>query len=440
MPTDSFGTLGVPGPLTRHLADQGLTRPTPVQARVVPEALAGRDIAACAPTGTGKTLAFALPVAASVTGAAARPGRPRAVVITPTRELADQVGDTLADLLGAVGRRAVTLVGGEPVARQRTRLAMPADVVVVTPGRAVELTRTGTLDFGDVVALVIDEADELADLGFLPDVTALAALVPDTAQRLLVSATLDERTAPLAHEVLRDPVQITVGQGAPLDVAPVGSSRQALVVADLRRHLLLRVTGYAEADALVPWLAGREGRTILFVSAKTRVSQVSNLLFAAGVAHETLHGDRGRTARQKALAAFAEGTVNGGVDVLVATDVAARGLDVAGLDLVVHVDPPADAATYIHRSGRTARAGATGAVAAIVRDSQVAAVERMYAAAGVIPETIAAAPGSAELAAATGARKPRPPRPRRTHAAGPRKSRAHRPKRTKGGRGKGRRR
>lgn len=445
MPSPSFAELGVSGPIVRMLAARGLAAPTPVQEEVIPAALAGRDVAACAPTGTGKTLAYAVPLVQRLAEGHSLSGRPRAVVVTPTRELADQVGDVLADVAAAHGLRALTLVGGERLARQRTLLAMPADIVAVTPGRAVELLRTHAISLDDVSVLVVDEADEMADLGFLPDVTRIAVAAPEDAQRMLLSATLDERVEPLAQVMLDAHVGVTVGGGADSGtVTPAGAAgadgtdaAAGAPAPDRRRHLVLRVRGYDEADALVPWLAARRGRTILFVSSKSRVAQVSGLLVAAGIPHETLHGDRGRVARRDALASFASGDV----PVLVATDVAARGLHVPELDLVVHVDPPADAATYLHRSGRTARAGATGTVAAIVRDPQAASASRMYAAAGIEPEEIDAEPGSRALADAVGARKPRGPKRERRHAGTRRHGgtgRVHRPKRTKGGRGTGR--
>ncbi|WP_448850705.1 DEAD/DEAH box helicase [Corynebacterium sp. 335C] len=448
MPSRSFADLGVSEPIARLLTARGLSAPTPVQAEAIPAALTGRDVAACAPTGTGKTLAYAIPLVQALAEGHSLPGRPRALVITPTRELADQVGDVLADVAAAHGLRALTLVGGEPIARQRTRLAMPADVVAVTPGRAVELHRTGLLSLDDVRVLVVDEADELADLGFLPDVTRLAVAAPQDAQRMLLSATLDDRVEPLAQVMLGEPVRVDAGGGADAGTVTGGPAGGEPDEPDRRHHLVLRVAGYDEADALVPWLAAREGRTLLFVSSKSRVAQVSGLLAAAGVAHGTLHGDRGRVARRDALAAFASGET----PVLVATDVAARGLHVPELDLVVHVDPPADAATYLHRSGRTARAGAVGAVAAIVRAPQAESAARMYAAAGIEPEEIDAEPGSKELADAVGARRPRPRRNRDGRSGGGQggrgsgssrnrrggTGRVHRPKRTKGGRGKGR--
>ncbi|MDO5730071.1 DEAD/DEAH box helicase [Corynebacterium sphenisci] len=396
----------MPEPVTGVLRRLGLTRPTPVQAAVLPDALAGRDILGRAPTGTGKTLAFAIPMVARLATGHALAGRPRGLVITPTRELADQVGDVLADLGAARGLRTVVLVGGERPARQRRLLAAPADIVVATPGRALQHLREGRLHLADVVVAVVDEADELADRGFLPELDRILDRLPRGTQLMAFSATLGDRVAPLLAR-LREPARHEVGG------AGAGGADRAGAVTRMR-HLLLPVADDAAADRLLPWIAARAGRTVLFVSGRHRVGEVAATLAAAGVACRTIHGERGQTARRAALADFA----GGACPVLVATDVAARGLDIGGLDLVVHVDPAADPATYVHRSGRTARSGDAGTVATVARARQLDAARRVLDAAGVTPETLAAAPGSPALAEALGAR--RPPGPRRRPGAVPR--------------------
>ncbi|MFC3850952.1 DEAD/DEAH box helicase [Corynebacterium hansenii] len=363
-----------------------VTEPTPIQAAVLPDALAGRDILGRAPTGSGKTLAFGIPLVQALAGSASRPGRPRGLVIAPTRELADQIADVLGDLGAAAGLRVRAFVGGENIARQKLTLAAPVDIAVVTPGRAHDLRRKGWLSLDDVAVAVIDEADELAALGFLPDVLGLLRATPAGAVRMLFSATLDaaaealmEGRSPARHEV-----------------------SEAVVSVETMKHLVFRVPDNDAADAVTAWIAAREGRVVLFGNTRHRVTGLAEFLAGQGIRAEALHGDRGQTARRKALADFASGEI----PVLVATDVAARGIDVDSLDLVVHVDPPPEAATYVHRSGRTARAGATGTVVTIVRDRQADAVADMLRAAGVDPEIIDVSPGSKALKKWTGARKP----------------------------------
>lgn len=408
--------LGVPESVVAAARRMKVTEPTPIQSAVIPDALAGRNILGKAPTGTGKTLAFLIPMVSRLLTGHSVPGRPRGLVVVPTRELADQIGDVVADLGAARGLRSLVFIGGEKINKQKLMLAATVDVVVTTPGRALQLLREKAFSLDDVSVAVIDEADEMADLGFLPDVTGILRKVPKSAQRMLFSATLDDDVEPLIR-LVPDPVRH--------EVTAKAQSK------DLMTHLEIRVREDEDADAVIPWIASRDGRTVLFVSAKTRVAQVCGLLTANGVNHGYIHGDRGQTARRDALADFASGRC----PVLVATDVAARGLDIASLDLVVHVDPPADAATYVHRSGRTARAGATGTVATLVRQRQIAATERVLAQVGVTPKIIEVnRPTSPELRTAIGAKRPvgrkRPEKKPETrqagtarHRGGPRKKR-----------------
>ncbi|WP_295624484.1 DEAD/DEAH box helicase [uncultured Corynebacterium sp.] len=389
-PSPTFADLGAGGAVCRTLRSMRIVDPTPIQAAVLPDALAGRDILGRAPTGSGKTLAFGIPLVEALAGAASKPGRPRALVITPTRELADQIADVLAELGAAAGLRVLAFVGGENVNRQKLKLAAPVDVAVVTPGRAHDLRRQGQLNLGDVRTVVIDEADELADLGFLPDVLGLVRATPPSAHRMLFSATLDEAAETLMAG--RDAARHEVSE--------------AVVSVDTMRHLVFRVADDEAADEVTAWIAARDGRVVFFANTKSRVQDIARKLVDKGIAAEALHGDRGQTARRAALSGFASGEV----PVLVATDVAARGIDVADLDLVVHADPPPESATYVHRSGRTARAGATGTVVTLVRPRQAAAVTAMLGKAGVSADVMDVAPGSTALKKWTGARRPDPRR------------------------------
>ena len=388
----SFDVLGVAPAVLRTLRTMRITDPTPIQAAVLPDAIAGRDVLGRAPTGSGKTLAFGIPMVQTLTGAASKPGRPRGLVIAPTRELADQIADVLGDLGAAAGLRVLAFVGGENINRQKLKLAAPVDIAVVTPGRAHDLRRQGQLSLDDVTDVVIDEADELADLGFLPDVLGLVRATPRDARRMLFSATLDETADVLMKG--REPVRHEVSA--------------VTVSVDTMKHLVFRVPDNGVADEVCAWIAAREGRVVFFANTRDRVVGLAKHLTEQGIHAEALHGDRGQTARREALAGFASGEV----PVLVATDVAARGIDVTDLDLVVHADPPPEAATYVHRSGRTARAGATGTVVTIVRDRQAESVTGMLRKAGVTAEVMDVSPGSKALKKWTGARKPSGPDPR----------------------------
>nr|WP_255549521.1 DEAD/DEAH box helicase [Corynebacterium sp. TAE3-ERU12] len=381
----------------------GITTPTAVQVAVIPDGLAGRDIIARAPTGTGKTLAFAVPLVAALADGHSVPGHPRAVVITPTRELANQIAQVLSELGRAYGLRTLSLIGGEKLAPQQRRLAAPADIVVVTPGRAGELIRTGLLRFDKTVVAVVDEADELADMGFLPEVNRILNKVPNTAQLMLCSATLGAAVEPL-YQRLQNPVRHEVGAEGAV-VSPAAGAQQL----DRVQHFLLIAKDEAARDELATWLAARPGRTILFVGERFRVGKVHQVLADAGIDAGFIHGRRGHTARAEAVRGFAASSP----PVLVATDVAARGLDIDDVELVVHVDPAADAESYVHRSGRTARAGRRGIVATLITRDGLSAARAVLAEAGVSAQELDADLRSGQVQAATGARRP-PGRPRRS--------------------------
>jgi superfamily II DNA/RNA helicase len=336
------------------LARRGITEPFPIQTAALPDALAGRDVLGRGTTGSGKTLAFGLPViaAAAKSGCAARtPGRPRAVVLAPTRELANQITDTIAPLAAAVGMRSVTLIGGVGQAPQVAALRRGVDIVVACPGRLEDLIGQRHCALDDVVVTVLDEADHLADLGFLPAVRRILDRIPKSGQRLLFSATLDNDVDRLVRDYLSDP--------AVHSVDPVTAP-----VPTMSHHVLAVQPG--EKAAVVLTLAGGDGRTLLFTRTKHGAKKLALQLCRAGIPAVDLHGNLSQRVRERNLLAFA----NGDSRVLVATDIAARGIHVDHVGLVVHVDPPAEHKAYLHRSGRTARAGAHGTVVTLTTPDQ----------------------------------------------------------------------
>jgi superfamily II DNA/RNA helicase len=359
-PRTAFAELGVPTPLTAALATRGITTPRPIQARTLPDALAGRNILGRAETGSGKTLAFGLPLL--IRTAAARGKRtarqPRGLVLVPTRELADQVHDELLPLAAVLDLRLLAVYGGVPIHPQAQQLRRGIDVVVATPGRLLDLLGQGACSLDGVAIAVLDEADHMADMGFLPAVTSLLDRVPAGGQRLLFSATLDTQVDTLVRRYLTDPARHTVAPTA-------AAARMA--------HQIRTVTA-SEKVAVAAELAGRSGRTLVFVRTKHRAARLARQLEHAGVRAGALHGNLTQPARTRALAAFAAGTV----PVLVATDIAARGIHVDGIDQVVHFDPPAEPKAYLHRSGRTARAGAAGTVITLVLPEQATEVAKLH--------------------------------------------------------------
>jgi len=398
-PGGPFAELGVPQPLTTTLVRRGITAPRPIQARTLPDALAGHDILGRAETGSGKTLAFGLPLLARL--AAERsdrlPRRPRGLVLVPTRELAGQVRDELAPLAAAVGLRLLAVYGGAPIRAQTRALQRGTDVIVATPGRLADLYRQGACSLDAVSVTVLDEADHMADMGFLPQVTWLLDRVPADGQRLLFSATLDNDVDTLVRSYLTDPARHTVAQ-----------SRSAAARTDHQ----FRTVSAPEKVATAVELAASHRRVLLFVRTKHGAARLARQLGQAGVRAGALHGNLTQHARERALASFAAGTV----PVLVATDIAARGIHVEGVDLVVHFDPPAEPKAYLHRSGRTARAGAAGTVVTMVLPEQAAQVEALRRGTGVTARALAVRSGAPERRGA--ARRPRPRRrPQRRHAA-----------------------
>ncbi len=384
---ESFRDLPLHPALLATLAQQRLVTPSPIQASALPDAVAGRDVLGRARTGSGKTLAFGLAVLTRLAGRRARSRSPLAMVLVPTRELAAQVTTALTPYASAVNVRLVTVVGGLSLQRQADALRGGAEIVVATPGRLADLNRRGDCRLDTVEVTVLDEADQMADMGFLPQVTALLAGTAPDGQRMLFSATLDGDVDRLVRRFLTDPARHSVDP-------PAGA------VTTMHHHLLH--VDALDKNAATAEIGARQGRVIMFVATKHRADRLTRHLLASGVPAAALHGGKSQPQRARTLEHFRSGAVNA----LVATDVAARGIHIDDLDLVVNVDPPADAKDYLHRGGRTARAGRTGTVVTLVLPEQHRDATRMVAAAGVTAASARIRPGDAALARITGARAP----------------------------------
>jgi superfamily II DNA/RNA helicase len=430
--TPSFASLGLPEALVTALSRRGVVAPFPIQAATMPDALAGRDVLGRGATGSGKTLAFGLPILARLAGRQARPLRPLAMILVPTRELAMQVHDALEPLGRPLGVRLRLVVGGMSFPKQTDGLRRGAEIVVATPGRLTDHVKQGTCDLSDVDIAVLDEADHMADMGFLPQVSWLLDRVAPGGQRLLFSATLDRDVDKLVRKYLSEPVTHSL---APSTAA----------VSTMEHHLL-RVSHEQKFDVTAE-IAGRDGRTIMFVRTKHGADRLVKQLGRVGVVAGSLHGGKTQGARTRTLNQFREGQV----PVLVATDVAARGVHVDDISLVVHVDPPADPKSYLHRAGRTARAGESGVVVTLVAPHQEREVNVLAKQAGITPARRQVSPGDRALIELTGARRPsgtpvvlpepkpaRPAsRPRRAREGGPVESRPSRHGRSAGHRSDG---
>ena len=384
----SFAELGVPDALVRTLNRAEITTPFSIQTATIPDAMAGRDVLGRGQTGSGKTLAFGLPMLTRLAASGrSKPRRPKALILVPTRELAMQVNDALTPLAKSMGLFTKTAFGGAPYHTQIFALERGVDVLVATPGRLADLIERGACSLGAVEISVLDEADQMADMGFLPDVTALLEQTPEHAQRLLFSATLDGDVDTLVKRFMHDPVTHQV------------DSAQASV--DTMAHHALLIPP-ADKFNILASIANRAGRTIMFVKTQMAVDRLVEQFAEVGVRAGALHGGKTQRVRTRTLAEFREGRV----DVLVATNVAARGIHVDGVSLVVHVDPPNDAKDYLHRAGRTARAGESGTVVTLILPRQRRSTFTMLERAGVLPvrtEVNASAPALAEV---TGARRP----------------------------------
>ncbi|MEU7467712.1 DEAD/DEAH box helicase [Streptomyces sp. NPDC044984] len=384
---EGFADLDMPKELLAALGSQGLTVPFPIQAATLPNSLAGRDVLGRGRTGSGKTLAFGLALLARTAGQRAEARQPLGLVLVPTRELAQQVTDALTPYARSVKLRLATVVGGMPIGRQASALRGGVEIAVATPGRLKDLVDRGDCRLDQVCVTVLDEADQMADMGFMPQVTALLDQVRPEGQRMLFSATLDRNVDLLVRRYLSDPV-----------VHSVDPSAGAVTTME---HHVLHVHG-ADKHTATTEIAARDGRVIMFLDTKHAVDRLTEHLLNSGVRAAALHGGKSQPQRTRTLTQFKTGHVN----VLVATNVAARGIHVDSLDLVVNVDPPTDHKDYLHRGGRTARAGESGSVVTLVTPSQRRAVTRLMAAAGIVPQTTQVRVGGEALHRITGAQAP----------------------------------
>ncbi|HEX5086574.1 MAG TPA: DEAD/DEAH box helicase [Nocardioides sp.] len=366
--SSSFADLGVPTSLAAALEARGITVPTPIQAATLPDSLAGRDVLGRGRTGSGKTYAFLLPLVARLaeSGRPRRPGRPRALILAPTRELVGQIDQALAPLAATAGLTTRTVFGGVGQHPQVQGLRRGVDIVLACPGRLEDLIGQGHCDLGAVEVTVLDEADHMADLGFLPAVRRLLAATPTQGQRLLFSATLDKGVNVLVKQFLHQPV------------THEADSVQSPVAA--MDHHVLHVAREHRVPVLVD-LASAPGRTVVFTRTKHGAKALARQLNRSGVPAVELHGNLSQGARTRNMDAFHTGRAT----TLVATDIAARGIHVDDVALVVHADPPAEHKAYLHRSGRTARAGAAGTVVTLMTEDQVRDVRDLTRAAGIEP-------------------------------------------------------
>lgn len=384
----TFASLGVPAPITAALATRGITEPFAIQTEAIRPGLDRRDVCGKAPTGSGKTLAFGIPVVVDLPKAARK--RPRALILAPTRELADQIGDELEMLGAPVGVSVTTIYGGVGYGHQRAALARGVDVVVACPGRLEDLLSEGALRLDDVERVVLDEADRMADMGFIPAVRRILDACAKDRQTLLFSATLDGAVGQIQKRYQHDPVSCEVDD--------------ASLKPDLE-HVVRPVTR-EQRVATAASIVTAHGSTIVFCRTKRGADRLAKTLGRHGVTAAPIHGDRSQGQRTRALDAFSSGKVQA----LVATDVAARGIHVDDVACVIHYDPPGDSATYVHRSGRTGRAGNTGVVVSLILDAeQRKEAAKMFARIGVKPTV-----RDSDDAPAPAPKKPRPAEARRS--------------------------
>ena len=382
---NGFAALDLPERLVERLARDGITTPFPIQDATIPDALAGRDVLGRGQTGSGKTLAFGLPMLARLLADSSGrvPRRPRALVLVPTRELAMQVSDALEPLVHVLGMRHKLVAGGLSYTTQISALERGIDLLIATPGRLIDLLDRGAVELGSVKVTVLDEADHMAEMGFMPEVTRILDDVPGDGQRLLFSATLDNGVDQLVQRYLTDPVTHSTDDVS----ASVTTMRHFPFLIDPQHK-----------KPITAELANRPGRTLVFVRTKLGADRVAAQLRELGVVAAALHGGLSQGVRNRVLGAFRLGTLR----VLVATDVAARGIHVDDVSLVLQVDPPADHKDYLHRSGRTARAGEEGSVVTLVLPHQRKQTERLLKEAGLEEVPTRVAPGDRLVAAAGG--------------------------------------
>ncbi|MEX2322974.1 MAG: DEAD/DEAH box helicase [Acidimicrobiia bacterium] len=362
-----FADLGVSDAVVASLTARGITDPFPIQTLTIPDGLAGRDVCGRAQTGSGKTIAFGIPLVERT--APADRGRPRALVLVPTRELCSQVAEEIEPMAAARGLGIMAVYGGVPIEAQISRIARGVDIVVATPGRLIDLIERKKVDLVDLATVVIDEADQMADMGFLPQVHRVMREAPNVGQTMLFSATLDGEVQSLVQRYLEDPVRYEVEQTS--DIIDTQDHRFILV-----HHM--------DKPKLVAAITASVSRSLVFVSTKRGADRVAEALQKEGVRAAAIHGDLRQSLRERTLDDLASGKR----PVVVATNVAARGLHVDDIDVVIHYDPPQDYKSFIHRSGRTARAGESGLVVTLVEWDQVEEVKRIQRASGLHQEIV----------------------------------------------------
>lgn len=349
---ENFAVLNLPGAVIQILNKNNIVKPSPIQSSAIPDVLQGKDLLGRAETGSGKTYAFGLPALVRLIGKRANPGSPLALIMVPTRELAQQVNDALSPVASALNLRITTIYGGASMQRQHQSLKRGVEIVVATPGRLEDHLRQKTINFKDLEICILDEADHMAEMGFMPAMTRILDLLPASTQNLLFSATLDRGVSTLVKKYLKNPA-----------LHAVEKKKQS----EANMKHLAFVVEKTDKNKIIAEIAKRPARTLLFVRTKFGAEKLANNLEKWGVEATAIHGDRSQAQRNRALGDFSSGRKR----VLVATDVAARGIHVDGVDLVVHVDPPQEWKDYIHRSGRTARAGTKGVALSLLESKDL---------------------------------------------------------------------
>ena len=383
----SFDELGINPALSKALARQGITSPFPIQTATLPDAVSGRDVLGRGQTGSGKTLAFGLAMLTRLAERRAKPHKPLGLVLAPTRELAMQIHDSLAPLMSSVNLRSRLIAGGMPYGKQIEALRSGVPILIATPGRLIDLMERGDVDLSSTEIVVLDEADQMADMGFLPAMKQILNEVKPGGQRLLFSATLDKDVDRLVRTYLNNPVEHAVDTG------------QASVTT-MDHHVL--VVHPEDRDSVIAKIAARDGRTIIFTRTKHGADKLATKIAAQGVPVGVLHGGKTQAVRTRTLKEFKDGAIRS----LVATNVAARGIHVDGISLVVHFDAPTDPKDYLHRAGRTARAGESGTVVTMTAPRQQRTVKHLTDRCGVQPVVTRIRPTSNELVTITGAQEP----------------------------------
>ena len=383
----SFADLGVVRPLAQALAHSGFSEPFPIQIATLPDAIKGRDVLGRGRTGSGKTLAFSLALLSRLDNRKAKRGKPLALVLSPTRELAMQINEVISPLARKVGLSSVLIAGGMPFGRQLQALDHGVPIVVATPGRLIDLMHRGAVDLSDIEITVLDEADLMSDMGFMPDVKEILSATNQDGQRLLFSATLDKDVDALVKKYLRDPIEHAVESAG-------------IAQGEMDHHVFF--VKQEVRDEMLAKIGSRDGRTIFFVRTQRGADRLAEKLQAQGIAAGTLHGGKAQGARTRALDSFRSGKT----PVLVATNVAARGIHVDDISLVVHADAPTDPKDYLHRAGRTARAGESGTVVTLARLNQQREMKGLIKRALVDATFTHMDVGNPELIRITGAQDP----------------------------------